>query len=398
MADPHVEKQIPAIMGLGFRPLFLAGCTFGMLSLVLWGLALSGTIQFEPFGHALWWHPHEMIFGFCGAIVVGFLLTAVQTWTGVPGLRGIPLLLLVLLWAAGRLLLLGFWDLPAWLVVATDVSFLPVAGIALAYPLFKAWNARNLFFVPVLLLFAGTNLMSYAGLLGQDPILVKQAYLAAIFLVVLLMVVIGGRVIPFFTARGLGVQKVAPIRLLEWFSLGSVWLLTFLFFLAPLFRLPDGVMSGLFAFAGVCHFVRALRWKTWTTLRVPLLWSLHAGYLFIPLGLILFAVAYARGNPYASSAIHMLTVGAMGNMILAMVARVSLGHTGRKLQPHPIMSLAFLFLIAAALIRVLFTWILPQSTTLLLNLSIGAWLLGFGIFAAVYWPILTRPRVDGKPG
>ncbi|MGM0481566.1 MAG: NnrS family protein [Pseudomonadota bacterium] len=392
------EMAITPILRQAYRPLFLLGAAFSAVAILLWGLALLGMVSLPVYGNILFWHSHEMLYGFVVAIVLGFLLTAVQNWTGLRAPHGPTLLILVLLWGAGRLIMLFGQGLPWWLVMAVDVSVLPVAAMLFARLVLKASQKRNLFFIPILLLLAVTSALMHVGYaFNQYEWQVLGAY-TGVFLVTLLMVIIGGRVMPMFTANGTMTKKIAPILWLDRLAIGSVWTLFIIHFFNLTLYLPDLWLGCVFAVAAVANAVRAARWKFWLTWRVPLLWSLHIGYWFIPLGFGLLAAHYWGAELTRSTAMHALTAGAMGNMILAMMARVALGHSGRSLKPKPIMSVAFLLMIAAALLRVVFVYLWPELTTDWLLWSSMSWSLALIIFVLVYFKIFVNPRTDGNPG
>ena len=398
ITDLATEQKMLPLLRQAFRPMFLFGAAFSAIAMLLWGLILAGQLNIQPVGQVLFWHSHEMLFGFACAIVIGFLLTAVQNWTALRAPHGKSLLLLTLLWLSGRLLLLFGQGLPLWLVAAVDLSFLPLAAWLLAKPLLAVKQYRNLFFVPILLLLTTCNLIMYLGLFLGRYDLQQLGSLNAIWLITLLMAIVGGRVIPMFTANGTKTPKVEALLWLDRAALGSLWLIFVLHFfsLAPL--LPSSLLSGLFAFSALLTAIRCVRWKIWLTFKVSLLWSLHLAYWFIPLGLALFALRYAGFAVSQSIALHALTAGAMGSMILSMMARVSLGHSGRLLQPKQIMGWAFLLVALAGISRTLLIWLLPAHTFSLLWLGIVCWVLAYACYVLVYFPVLTTPRADGRPG
>lgn len=393
ITDSAQEQKIPALFRLGFRPLFLSAGILAVVVVSLWGAVVTGQIAFSPTQGALWWHAHEMIFGFACAVIVGFLLTAVQNWTGQLGLRGWPLFGLWLVWLSARLLLiLNLASVPNWLVMVLDLLFLPLAAFFLARPIIKIKQYRNLFFIPVLLLLSVCNFLTYEVSLSHG------AY-AAILLITLVMTVMGGRVIPFFTANACQFQKPAPIKSIELLSLVSVWLLAF-GFLLNLHSQSDFnvVFALLFAVAGFANLLRWLRWKFIKTLPIPLLWSLHLAYLFIPITFFALAWHFATGDYPLGSLLHGLTAGAMGSMILAMMSRVSLGHSGRPLQVSMLIPSAFIAVIVAGCIRVLSVFGQADWYLASIYASTVLWCYGFVVFSIVYWPVLTQPRLDGRPG
>ncbi|MBD3646609.1 MAG: NnrS family protein [Pseudomonadales bacterium] len=390
-----VEQDIP-LFRLAFRPFFLFGTLFTVAAMMIWLATLNGWWQKDLYGGGFFWHVHEMIFGFVVAIIVGFLLTAVQNWTGVHSISGIPLAILFFLWLGGRLGFLVIDTGNLWLATL-DISFLLVAAVFLAIPILSVRQWRNLFFVPVLLLFVIANAMMHLGVLNQDHDLVIQGTRTALFLVCVLMVTIGGRVIPFFTANATGAARATPIMIVEWVSLGAVWLLMIVFLLGLNELIDDLLIAGLLLVAAIFNLIRLLRWKFQVTLNNPMLWTLHLAYLFIVAGLAVLAASFA-GVIVPSIGWHVLTVGGMGGLILSMVSRVSLGHTGRKILAPGWLPPAFVCVFAAALVRSLLVWGLGGYYMVWITLSGVLWIVAFGIFVVGYFSVLTRPRPDNRPG
>ena len=392
--DSHKEEQIVPLFRLGFRPFFLLGALFSCLAMLGWLGQLNNWFALPGIGNPIWWHAHEMLFGFGAAIVAGFLLTAVQNWTAHPGVRSWPLALIVGLWVLPRCLLpwLGEDNL---ILMALDLAWLPLCAWFLAKPVIMTRQWRNLFFVPLLLIL---TLLNGASWLWRDEwSAVEHLLITTVLLFTTLIAVMGGRVIPFFTARGTGQEKAPPSPWLERGALASLWLILLLWLL------PDSwtnslYMVPLYIVAAGLHLGRQMRWRPGTTLAQPLLWSLHLAYLFIPLGLLALA-AHAAGLPLSLSlASHLLSAGCMGTMILGMIARVSLGHSGRALHVGRRITLAFALVILSAFMRVLLPLYWPSLTLTGWNLSGWSWIAAYGLFVWVYTPILTRPRADGRPG
>lgn len=384
--DPRKTESIPPLLRLGFRPFFLLGAALSVMGVVLWVLALSGVITFEPHGGAYWWHGHEMLFGFVTAIIAGFLLTAVQNWTGVPGLSGNKLLALVLLWLAPRLTL-PITSIPFELVMVMDLAFLPAVAFALGHSVAKVKQWRNLVFVPMLLLMASLNALSYLALTDGNGMLAQKALQGSALVVIMIVALLGGRVIPFFTERASSYQRKTNLWYLDAGTFISLLMLigTLIFDLTALQR----------PVAAVAAIIILLRWHRWGwrhTFSVPLLWSLHLSYLCIPVGLGIIAL----GLPF-SAGFHALAAGGMGGMILAMMARVSLGHTGRMLEPPKAMVAGFVLVLLAVVLRVM-AGLIPAAYLPLLIASAVAWGLAFGVFIVKYGPMLTSPRADGRPG
>ena len=362
---------IPPIWRLGFRPFFLGGALFAVLAIALWLAALAGLWSgWQPVGGWLAWHRHEMLFGFGVAIIAGFLLTAVQTWTGVPGLQGKPLALLAGLWLAARLAWL--FDAPLALLLVLQLSFLPLLAWAIGRSLWRVRQKRNYPVVGLLLLLTLADALVLLGLFEGNDDWQRRASIAALWLIAGMMNLIGGRVI----------------------LLGCV--LVALLTAAGVTTQPTPWLAGLFAALGGAQLWRLWRWRDRGIWQVPLLWSLHLAYFWIavaPLGMALWSLGLALAP---SQALHALAVGGMGGLILAMLARVTLGHTGRALQPPAAMPWAFALLNLGCAARVFLPSLLPANWAL--PLAGGLWALAFLLFAWFYAPMLCRPRVDGHPG
>ena len=380
---------------LGFRPFFLFGSAFGVLCVALWIVAywLPQGFQWEPLGGWLGWHRHEMPFGFATAIVAGFLLTAIQNWTSRPSLRGRSLLGLFALWAVARLCWL--FGVPWQWTMLPELAFMFLLTFSTGRLLWGARQSHNYSAPATILLMGLADIEFIAGLATGNEQWQYSGAMAVIWLIVALMTMIGGRVIPFFTQRGLNrmAARTVPLRL-------DLGLMIAAMLLAALAAFGLGVQPGwpfavLFAALAVAHAYRLWRWYDNGVWGVPLLWSLHAACWWMPLGFAGLAAYHAGWLASSSIGLHALTVGAMGGLILAMIARVSLGHTGRPLQASKAMTWAFAFINLGAAARVfLAPWFFLPG----LVVASLCWLLAFGLFVGLYAPILCRPRADGAPG
>lgn len=392
--DRRKALSIPPVWRLAFRPFFLAGSIFAMLAIPLWIAAWTGLWPgFQPSGGWLAWHRHEMLFGFAMAIVAGFLLTAGQTWTGQPGVSGNRLMVLAGIWLAARLSwLLG---LPLALLAPLNLLFLLGVLVLMARMLWVVRQTRNYPIVVVLTLMIGAEALVLSGIaLGNDA-LQRQGVLAALWLVAALMALIGGRVIPFFTQRGLGrAAQVKAWPWLDWALLVGSALIAVLYALGVALA-PQVLIGLLFLAIGLGHLLRLARWYDADIWKVPLLWSLHLAMLWLVVacfGLALWHFAVLH-NP--SPSLHALSVGAMGGLILAMIARVTLGHTGRPLELPSGIAGAFVLFNLGALSRVFLSTLWPLGS---LWLAAACWALALGLYVWRYAPMLVSARVDGHPG
>lgn len=380
---------------LAFRPFFLLAPLVSLISLIVWSLVLNGQLTLSVYGGVLWWHMHEMLFGFSSAVIAGFLLTAVRNWTGLPGFSGWALAGLVMVWLLARVSFVFADVLPTTVIMLLDISFLPITAFVLTRPIVKAKRWRNLIFLPILLMMTLANILMHIAAVNHQVLLVQQAAYLMVMMVVLLMSLMAGRVFPMFTANGTGTAKVIGLPWLEKSTIGFTMAAVFVVSVPHV--LPTALNTMVLALAAGLHTFRAVRWRPQVTTKVPLVWSLHLSYWCIPIGLALFAL-----QPWATfisrpQALHSLTVGAIGLMILAMISRVSLGHTGRPLRVGKWMAAAFLAVFFAFVVRVfgVYVW---QNYTQVMSVSIGFWCIGYGLFVVHYWPVLTRPRLDGMPG
>jgi uncharacterized protein involved in response to NO len=380
---------------LPFRPFFLAGAAFASLSIALWALVLSGQIQLTLYGGAYWWHLHEMLFGFSSAIVMGFLLTAVKNWTGLPGLNRWPLAGLFLLWLSARVLMIVPMSLSPVVLIGLDLGFLPVGLVLLMRPIVKAQRWRNLVFLPILIAMIVVNGIMHVAAYQGRALLAQQAAYLMVMVIAVLIAIMAGRVFPMFTANGTRTRRVENLLWLERTAIGMLALSAVV--VAFPNALPTGAALFIMVVAASLNGWRALRWRPHVTVRTPLLWSLHLAYALLPLSLLLFAIALIVPTLSRSLALHTLTIGTLGLMMLSMITRVSLGHTGRLLTVDWTMTLAFVAILFAFLCRVPAAGFVATPMPWLMASAVF-WCLGFTLFVLRFWHFLSTPRPDGQPG
>ncbi|TWX72547.1 NnrS family protein [Colwellia sp. C1TZA3] len=339
-----------------------------------------------------------MIFGFGCAIIAGFLLTAVQNWTGLPGVQGKMLAALFLLWLIGRVCLMFPDLLGATLTTIIDLAFLPCVAFVLAKPILAVKQYHNLFFVPLLTIFTIANAEMHASIYYPSSVSTQYAGYAGVMLMTLLISVMTGRVVPMFTANGTQTPKATALPWLDKLTNGSLALITILLLLHPAIGINNFYIGLILIFAGIFQTIRWLRWRPWITLGVPLLWSLHLAIKALAFGLILLGLSYLIPEMPSSHIWHLITVGGIGGVILAMISRVSLGHTGRPLQAPKLMSLAFASLVLASLVRSFGPWGFPEKSMIFIDISGLLWIVSFTLFTIYYAPMLLKARVDGRPG
>ncbi|CCQ10037.1 NnrS protein involved in response to NO [Pseudoalteromonas luteoviolacea B = ATCC 29581] len=382
------------LFNLGFRALFLIASLWACLGMGLWYCILNGLQPWQSQFPATLWHAHEMIFAFAATVAVGFLFTASQNWTGQQTLHGFPLLLMTLVWIATRLLIVT--NAQSLIVAFIGQSMFWLIAIShLSYILLSSHSKNNYVFIYILGALCVANL-TFIGLLllNANQIAVVFTHIA-LLIFTLLIAVIGGRVIPFFTARGLQLDsQVRSPQLDKWLiRLSTIGIGSYALQFAYPTTLIASVALGLTA---ILHVIRVVLWFNAKILQVPLLWSLHCAYCATSFGLLWFALSLLIdvGNP--KDALHLITVGGIGLMILAMMARVSLGHTARPLVTHWLTNLSFLLCLVAGITRaILPNFIAPH---LAWQWSALLWVAAFFCFVLVYLPILTKPRIDGHGG
>ncbi len=386
-----------ALFGYGFRPFFLAAAVAAALLIPWWAGSLAWGIPLATSWPGNLWHGHEMLFGFIAAAVTGFLLTAVPSWTGARGFAGRPLVMLTALWALGRIGVAtsSLWPLP--LVAALDLAFLPTLMGFLLPPLLRVRNRNTpLLAVPTALWL--TNVAFYWGLSRGDPALARHALLVGIDIILLLVTVIGGRIVPAFTAAAFK-QRGVSSQMRAWRGMTPLAVGTMIaVILVDLWRPESATAGWVVLAAAVTQAVRLAQWRTLRTVRMPIVWVLHLAYLWLPLGFALKALALLSGLAIAAFYLHALTIGAAATMIMGVMTRASLGHTGRPLVVARPIVYAYGLLAAAAAVRVFGPAWLALPYAVIIVLSAGFWTAAFAVFLWIYAPMLLKPRADGKPG
>lgn len=378
-----------ALWSLGFRPFYLLASLFSAISVLLWAAQFSGNLP-GAYLQGPAWHGHEMLFGYTIAVIAGFLLTAVRAWTNQPTASGGALMALAALWVAGRVLVLTPYALAAAVV---NAAFPVAVAVAIGIPLVRARNARNYFFIGLMLLMSALVLAVHLALQGRLEVPPRVGLQLALDVVLFIMAVMAGRVTPMFTNNGVPGANATRHPAVEKLALGSVILL----FLADLGQFHPAVIAALALTAALAHGVRLGLWKPWRTLGTPLVWILHAAYAWIVVHLALrglSALEFVAG----SLTTHALTTGAIGGMTLGMMTRTARGHTARPLLADKFEIAMFVVIQLAAFVRVFCGLAAPASYMLSIELSGLLWAAAFGLYAIRYWPVLTRARLDGKPG
>ena len=381
------------LLAMGFRAFFALAGLSALALIAGWNSMSNGSLHIDNYFSGSTWHAHEMLLGYTAAVIAGFLLTAVRNWTGLQTVTPSQLAALCFLWLYGRVLPFYSELLPDAFIGAVDFVFLPALAFVISKPILQTGNYRNLVFVVLLLLLALGNGLIHAQVLGLMAESAALGLILVVTIIVVMILVIAGRVFPFFTERGLsGVICIRSPAL----DIAAVAVSLAVFGLLMLNI--DGTVLAIAAVAAILvNVVRVAAWYNPRIWFVPLLWVLYIGYGWLILGFGLVSLA-AFGVVPQSLALHAFTVGGIGVLTLGMMARVALGHTGRALKTSNVMTLAFVLINLAALFRVLFPAFLPSWYGGLVMVSTYCWLAAFSLFAFYYVPILTAPRLDGQAG
>ena len=375
---------------LGFRPFYSVASIFAIAAVIIWLCAFAGFSGTGPYLHSVIWHSHEMLFGFSAAVIAGFLFTAVRNWTGQPTPTGAALAGLTALWFAARVLIIKG---PGPLAAIVDVLFLPAIAFAVAVPILRSKNTRNYKVVAVVIALAAAHGVFHLANLGHVAAgLSRISLFASIDIIVILMAIIGGRVIPAFT--GNAVPEANPrhepwVEIVTFVSMVFGGLVTAV---SASWAPPSELMALLFIVVAAAHATRLGLWDPIKTVHSPLLWMMPAAYSWIPFAFLLRALAALNIVP-PSAWIHAITMGAVSSLMLAMMMRSSLGHTGRPLVANRSDMMAFLLLQLAAVLRVIASIAAGENYRYWIIASGLIWVLAFVLFVVRYVPMLSRQRV-----
>ena len=377
---------------LGFRAFFALAGFAALILMVFWNALFKGTLTIEHYFSNNYWHAHEMLLGYAVAVIAGFLLTAVKNWTGKQTISGDPLAFLCLLWLYGRILPFYAGQLPDVLIAVVDFAFLPVLAYYVGKPIIEVRQFRNLFVIGLLLLLTLSNGLIHLEMLGLTNT-ASVGVLLAVATIIILILIIAGRVFPFFTERGLPGTLIIKNPLFDNVSITSAGAV----FALQLVGISGTALALAAVAAVVANTLRLAGWYVQRIWYVPLLWVLFTGYGWIILGFLL-TVLSAYHVVLPSLALHAFTLGGIGVLTLGMMARVSLGHTGRLLKASNTIAIAFILINIAALFRILLPIAIPAWYENLIYVSTLFWLAAFSLFILVYAPILSSVRVDGQDG
>lgn len=389
-------RAIPAFLNLGFRPFFTGAIILSILATLVWsGLSVFGWQWHQMAVPAVTWHAHEMIFGYGMAVIAGFLLTAVKNWTGVQTLYGVPLLLLFLLWLSARITIIAGTGVALEIAAVADCLFIALLVVAISVPVVKAKQWRQIGILSKVVLLLLSNLLFYAGVLGIFPDGTRAGLYSGLYMIMALIFAMARRVLPFFIEKG--VDRPVTLKNRMWLDMASLVLLI-VFWIADVLE-PDSLPVALLA-AALCllHATRLAGWYTVALWRKPLLWVLYLGYGALVIGFALKAAVPVLGvSPLLP--LHAFSYGGIGLFTIGMMARVTLGHTGRNVfEPPAVLFWIFAILGAGAVIRVLFPLLGPQYYTFWIGLSLVFWIIPFSMMLILLLPMLVKPRSDGQFG
>jgi uncharacterized protein involved in response to NO len=378
------------LLRLGFRPFYLGAASFAAIAIPLWIAMFLGVVQLPLALSPMIWHAHEMMYGFVIAVIIGFLLTAGKAWTGLATPRGGHLAVLALLWLSARLAaVLAPYGVYAFL----DAVLLPWVAGHLTVLLIRSGNHRNLQIAAILWLLALANVVFHLAVLQIVQLPPLRVVHAALALVVVMECVMAGRVIPAFTMSATPELKLSISPALERATLATTAL-----GLASWIFLPESESSALLlVFAAVLQVSRQWQWKPWVTRTRPILWVLQAAYIWLPIGLVLLALAQL-GWVNSSAGLHALAIGLTGGLIIGMMTRTARGHTGRPIHASRGEVWAYALVLVAATVRVLVPFMPAQWLAPVVVFAAACWAIAFATYLFVYIPWLMRARLDAKDG
>ncbi|WP_117195177.1 NnrS family protein [Rhizobium terrae] len=383
-----LSQTAPIIFSYGFRPFFLSAALWAIVAMLLWIASLAGVIDVADAYGTVHWHAHEMLFGYASAVLAGFLLTAVPNWTGRLPVSGWPLVFLFTVWVLGRLALLAADHIGNTAAILADSAFLPLLLFICVREVVAGRKWKDLKVIGGLMALSVANILYHLAVMGgQHPSLGIKLALSAYAVMIL---VVGGRIIPSFTRNWINKTGRTDFPA-SYDRFDTAAILLGVAALAAWVILDDGALvAGTAGLAAAMHGARLTRWRGWTTTAEMLVTILHIAYLFVPLGFLAIALT-ALGLFGETSTIHVLSVGTVTTMMLAVMTRASRGHTGRVLTASPATVASYAAIVACALLRPS-AGILPEFTDVIYSLSAMVWLTAFGLFLAEYGPMLMRVR------
>ncbi len=380
------KYQGPAIFSKAYRPFFLGATLWAVISLILWILMLSGTVSLPSAFSANEWHKHELLFGYTGAVIAGFLLTAIPNWTGRLPISGLRLFILVSIWLLARIVILFSANINPILVMLIDLAFPALLSLSISIEIIAGKNWRNLRVLIVLFAFMFANLYFHLEIINKGYL--QYSANLALAIIIILIMLIGGRIIPSFTRNWL--VKSKQTNLPTPFNKFDVITMTvsIIALLSFVFLSNQMLVAAFMLFAGLLNLIRLSRWSGIYCIKQPMIFILHIAYLFIPLGFLALAISKIAPNLInETGALHLFSAGAIGIMTIAMMCRVSLAHGGQKPEADKTISLIFIAIISSVILRFVADFF--PSINFIIHISASFWIVAFALFIIRYWRILT---------
>ena len=384
------KPKYPAVLALGFRPFYLMAAAWMVLALPLWMLMWGHGFFTQSHLSGMFWHAHELIFGFTSAVIVGFLFTAVRNWSGHPTPQGYHLAAIAAIWILARVLLLSPFSA---IGAVLDVSFFVFSALGLAVPLWRSGNKRNYFFVLLVSILGMLCALHHLSVFNQITLSERGLLHTALGIIAIIVTVMAGRVVPMFTANAV---SGAPVK--RWAMLESAAVISIIVAVISVIFLPAVWASIALTIAALIHLYRWYFWAPFHTLKTPILWILHFSYVWLPIALLLLAIPVSWLPMKEMLAVHAFTVGTIGGLCIGMMTRTARGHTGRPLKASNAEVAAYALVLCSAALRVVLPLIAPDYYRLWAGLASVPIIIAFAIYLAVFTPWLCAPRADGKPG
>lgn len=388
--------QGPALLSYGYRPFFLFASIWAVFSIIAWVMTFTGhetlAIAIDPFS----WHAHSFLFGYLWAVIAGFLMTAVPNWTGRLPIVGWPLATLVALWLIGRIAMTFSYYIPIGVTIACDLLFPLAFTFAIGREIIMGKNWRNLKILILLVMLFCANCLFDGEAFSQVYAADSYGARCALAIAVFLIAIIGGRIIPSFTRNWMVKQSITNLPAPHDKIDQAIMIFTAICLIFWVIW-PDAIFTAIIGgICGLANFYRLIRWHGWLTKKEPLVWVLHLGFLFIPLGFIAltlstFDILHGGRAPVQ----HLWMAGGIGLMTIAVMTRASLGHAGRPLTVSWPVVLVYCGLFCSVVLRVIAG--IADNDLTMLNISGTLWILAFVGFVVLYWNILTKPRQPRTP-
>ena len=378
------------LLSYAFRPFFLGHGLLAIVAILLWLLAVGGTSPFSFARYDTMWHGHEMLFGFALSAVAGFMLTAVATWTGRAPVRGWTLLMLFVAWIVGRVVMIVAWgQFNVWWSAA-ELMFPGLLAVVVGREIVRGASRRNYVLVVIVIAIALADLCFHVAAHSAAASLQRQSLHGTMYLIVVLVSVIAGRIIPSFTSNWLRARQINHVAHVSVGAERTTVALSLATGVVATVAPHHSLTAVLACLSAIAHLWRMARWRGFATVSEPLLFVLHVAYAWLPIGFALLALSIFWNAATFASAVHAFTMGGIGAMTLSVTSRVALGHTGRALRAAPAVVIAYVLLNMAVLVRVASPFI--EAYWFAVGLAGSLWIASWMLFVAAYTRVLMQPR------